>query len=209
MHASDNSEDAFACQTLRFYEENAQTYAEQTRAIELAHLYQPFFKYIPKGGKILDVGCGAGRDLKRFINEGYEAVGIDPSETLAAMASEYSGCKVLVSSVQNTNFSQEFDGVWACASLIHLPRHELPVALGKISLALRSHGVLLVSMQIGSGEMVMDDGRFVARYTSKEVSDAIKQAGFELIDLWDTPDSLPSRHSLLWVNAIARKQLGA
>ena len=209
MHASVSNGDAFARQTLRFYEENAESYAAQTRAIELAHLYQPFFKYIPRGGRILDVGCGAGRDLKRFIEEGYEAVGIDPSETLAAKANEYSGCKVLVSSVQNINFSQEFDGVWACASLIHLPRHELPAALGKISLALRSHGVLLVSMQIGSGEMVMHDGRIVVRYTSVEVSNAIKQAGFELIEMWNTPDSLPSRHSLLWVNAIARKQLDA
>lgn len=209
MHASDDSEHAFACQTLRFYEENAETYAEQTRAIDLAHLYKPFFKYIPRGGKILDVGCGAGRDLKRFIDEGYEAVGIDPSETLAAMASEFSGCEVLISSAQNINFSQEFDGVWACASLIHLPRHELGDALGKISHALRTEGVLFVSMQIGSGEMVMDDGRFVARYTSEEVSNAIKQAGFELVDMWDTPDSVPSRHALRWVNAIARKQLCA
>lgn len=205
MHASDDSDDAFACQTLHFYETNAEIYAEQTRGIDLAHLYKPFLKYIPRGGRILDVGCGAGRDLRRFADEGFEAVGIDPSEKLAAMASEFSGCNVLVSSVQDLSFNQEFDGAWACASLIHLPRHELPSALGKISLALRARGVLFVSMQIGSGEMVMDDGRFVARYTSKEVSNAIEQADFELVDVWITPDSSPARHSLVWVNAIARK----
>lgn len=205
MHAADKSEDALACQTLRFYDSNAQLYAEQTRGIDLAHLYKPFLATIPRGGRILDVGCGAGRDLKRFVDEGFEAVGVDPSEKLAAIASEFSGCKVLVSGVQDLSFNQEFDGAWACASLIHLPRHQLPSALGKIFLALRQRGVLFVSMQIGSGETVMEDGRFVARYTSEELSAAIEQARFELVNLWITPDSLPGRHSVVWVNAIARK----
>lgn len=118
MHASDDSEDTIAYQTLRFYETNAEVYAEQTRGIDLAHLYKPFLKCIPRGGRILDVGCGAGRDLRRFMDDGFEAVGVDPSEKLAAIASEFSGCKVLVSGVQDLSFNQEFDGAWACASLI-------------------------------------------------------------------------------------------
>lgn len=206
MHADDKSEEAHACQTLRFYDINAELYAKQTRGIDLAHLYRPFLTKIPRGGKILDVGCGAGRDLKRFVEEGFDAVGVDPSEKLAVMAREFSGCEVLVSNVREISFDQEFDGVWACASLIHLPHRQLPSALERIFSALRPGGALFVSMQIGSGETVMEDGRFVARYTSEELSDAIGQARFELTDLWITPDSLPGRHSVVWVNAIAKKR---
>lgn len=205
MHATDQSEDALACQTLRFYDTNAELYAEQTRGIDLAHLYKPFLSTLPIGGRILDVGCGAGRDLKHFVEEGFEAVGVDPSDKLSAIASEFSGCQVLVSSVQNLSFNQEFDGAWACASLIHLPRRHLPSALGKIFRSLRPQGVLFISMQIGSGEIVTEDGRFVARYNSEELSAAIEQARFELVNLWITPDSLPGRNSVVWINAIARK----
>ena len=205
MHATDQSEGALACQTLRFYDTNAEVYAEQTRGIDLAHLYKPFLSALPPGSRILDVGCGAGRDLKHFVEEGFEAVGVDPSEKLSAIASEFSGCQVLVSSVLDLSFNQEFDGAWACASLIHLPRRHFPSALGKIFLSLRQRGVLFISMQIGNGEIVTEDGRFIARYTSEELSDAIEQAGFELVNAWITPDSLPGRQSVVWVNAIARK----
>jgi SAM-dependent methyltransferase len=205
MQATDKSDDALACQTLLFYETHAEHYAEQTRAIELDHLYEPFLTAVAKDGKILDVGCGAGRDLKRFAKEGFEAVGIDPSEKLAAMASEFSGCKVLVCEVQDLRFVNEFDGAWACASLIHLPRNQLRGALEKIYVALKPGGVLLVSMQIGTGEIVTADGRFFTRYSSQEMSSAIERSRFELINVWTTPDSLPGRESVTWVNAIARK----
>lgn len=205
MQASDKSDHDLACQTLLFYETNAQLYAEQTRGIDLSHLYEPFLTAVTKGGKILDIGCGAGRDLKRFAEEGFEAVGIDPSEKLAAMAIEFSGCKVLVSEVQDLNFVEEFDGAWACASLIHLPRRQLSGALEKIFSALKPRGVLLVSMQMGSGEAVTNDGRFFTRYSSQELSDATERSQFELINVWITPDSLPGRDSITWINVIARK----
>lgn len=205
MHAADKSDYSLAHHTLNFYNTNAELYAEWTRGIDLAHLYQPFLTNIPRNGKILDVGCGAGRDLKRFVEEGFEAVGIDPSEKLAVMASEFSGCKVLVSGVQDISFNQEFDGAWACASLIHLPRLQLPSALDKIFLALRPRGILFMSMQIGSGDEVLEDGRFVARYTLEELSHAIERAYFEIVNMWTTPDSLPERLSVTWVNVIARK----
>lgn len=205
MRATDQSDDALALQTLLFYETQAELYAAQTRGINLAHLYEPFLTAVTKGGKILDIGCGAGRDLKRFAEEGFEAVGIDPSEKLAALASEFSGCKVLASKVQDLNFVEEFDGAWVCASLIHLPRHQLSGALEKIFFALKPRGVLLVSMQMGSGEEVTDDGRFFTRYSSQELSTAIERSRFEMLNAWITPDSLPGRNSITWINAIARK----
>jgi len=205
MQAAKKSEDDLAFQTLHFYESNAQLYAEQTRGTDLAHLYKPFLASIPKGGKILDVGCGGGRDLRRFVDEGFEAIGVEPSEKLAAIARQFSGCKVLVSGVEDLSINHEFDGAWACASLIHLSRRKLPSALVNISMALRSRGILFVSMRIGSGEIVMEDGRFVARYSSEELCNAIQRAGFELVNVWISTDSLPARHSLFWVNAIARK----
>lgn len=193
--------------TLSFYEDNAIAYADQTARVDLSHLYGPFLSRLPLGAHILDVGCGSGRDLKAFHEKGYEAIGVDPSQSLVNIAREWSGCKVEVGRAETLRFNAKFDGVWACASLLHLPRRIFPLALANINKCLKRDGILFLSMQEGSGARASDDGRYFSRYSSKELSFELTTAGFEIIQIWTTADSLSKRNAISWINIVARKKI--
>lgn len=200
MNHSDDKDKA----TFVYYEANAASYARQTQAADLGELYAKFLPSLGQGARILDVGCGAGRDLKAFREQGFQALGIDPSPSLAKLAREYSGCDVLVERVEEMRFRHEFDGAWACASLLHLPRSVLPVALKRIHDALRPGGVLLLSMQLGLGEMRTTDGRFYTRYQPADLRREVEAVGFDIIEAWQSSDSLGERRSIWWVNIMGR-----
>lgn len=203
MNQPEGSEDA---RTIAYYEANAASYGRQTQAANLDELYASFLPRLRPGSRILDVGCGAGRDLRAFRDRGYGAVGVDPSPALAQLAREHSGCEVLVQPVEATNFRGEFDGVWACASLLHLPRSALPLALRSIRQALRPHGAFFLSMQRGSGETRMADGRFFARYQLSDLRGELQVAGFEILDGWESGDSLGAGRPIRWINLLARSR---
>ncbi len=193
---------------LAYYERNAAMYAEQTSRADLSHLYAPFLALLPPAARILDVGCGGGRDLKAFRQRGFDPVGIDPSPALVEIARRYSGAEALVGKVEDLQLSDAFDGVWACASLLHLPRRVFPEALRRIHSALVGGGVLFLSVQSGAGDLVGEDGRFFARYDSSALRLALKDANFQLLRIWDSEDSLPGRAALTWLNLLAKKPAG-
>jgi SAM-dependent methyltransferase len=198
-----------ALANLAYYEANAKKYAESTLNIDLAHLYEPFLALLPSRARILDVGCGGGRDLKAFRDRGFKPVGIDPSIALANIAREYSGVEVAVAKVEDIEFTEEFDAVWACASLLHLPKKQLPVALMKIKQSILPGGVLYLSVQSGSGEEVLEDGRFYTFYTDTSIRKLIKASELELLRTWMTADSYAGRNRIIWLNLLARKPLHA
>ncbi|MNE48457.1 hypothetical protein D3C80_1429220 [compost metagenome] len=158
---------------------------------------------LPKGGRILDVGCGSGRDLRAFELLGFDCVGIDPSPSLARIAHEYSGCETIVAGVEDLDFKSSFDGVWACASLLHLPRHRFPAALNRILIALKPGGLFFISMQQGEGESVAPDGRLFSRYSVSELNELVSGAGFSVLQEWITDDAQQKRRAISWVNMLA------
>lgn len=190
---------------LAYYEANAATYAEQTLHADLSHLYAPFLSLLPRSARILDVGCGGGRDLKAFRERGFKPFGIDPSLALVEIARQHSGAEVAVAKVEELEFVQEFDAVWACASLLHLPRSVLPEALRRIKRSLVHGGVFFLSVQAGSGECVSEDGRFYARFDESEIRMAVEAIGFSILEAWTTADSLAGRSVIYWINLLARK----
>lgn len=190
-------------QTLAFYNEHAALYARQTMQADLGQLYLRFLPLLPPLGRILDLGCGGGRDLRAFKKLGFNCVGMEPSRQLAYLAAEFSSCEVVVARAQDLKAANAFDGVWACASLLHLPRLELPLAIARVQTALRGGGVLFLSMQEGSGSSIASDGRFYARYSRLELKSIVVSAGMSVIDQWSTPDTLPGRESLTWLNLLA------
>lgn len=191
--------------TIDFYDRNAERYAWQTAQADLSELYLRFLPFVRPGGRILDVGCGGGRDLREFKSRGYRCVGIEPAPRLAQFAREYSECEVSVGNAEDMEFFQEFDGVWACASLLHLDLVKFKVAVENIAAALTVDGALFLSMQEGVGHTVDADGRFYARYTAAELKTIIESCGFTVIEQWSTQDTLPGRESMAWLNLLAKK----
>jgi SAM-dependent methyltransferase len=190
--------------TIDFYELNARHYAELTWSADLSELRSRFLEQLPSGARILDGGCGAGRDLRAFREAGFVAEGIEPAPTLAHIAREFSGCPVRVAKIEELEDRAAFDGVWACASLLHLRRADLPRALDHIWRALRESGLLFLSVQKGTGEIVAADGRFYCLYQEDELLTMVRRAGFDPRSVWKSGDALPNRSSIRWINILAR-----
>lgn len=188
--------------TIRFYEDHAQEYFDRTIGADLSHLYAPFLMHIPPGGRILDAGCGSGRDLKVFRQRGFDPVGIDAAPTLAILAEQVSGVPCYRMSLEQMTFDRAFDGIWACASLLHIPRGQLGRALGGMNRALRAKGTLFASVQAGIGERFAADGRFFSYYKPDEFAQHLEAAQFVVRRTWTTKDALSDR-PVEWINVIA------
>ena len=190
--------------TSKFYDEHADEYFERTVHANLEHLYGRVLPLIPDGGRILDAGCGSGRDLKVFRERGYRPFGIDASPSLVRLAQAYAGVECEVRRLQDIAYLNEFDAVWACASLLHLEKAELGPVLEKLKRALVAGGVLFATVQLGQGESLAPDGRFYAYYNPQEFLQAVQASGLTTLDSWTTEDSLPNRPAVRWLNILAR-----
>ena len=191
--------------TLDYYEKHAREYFERTVSADLSAVYDVFLKHVRPGGRILDAGCGSGRDLKAFRSRGFDPVGIDASDALVNLAREFSGAPCFRIRLEDVSFSSEFDAVWACASLLHLPRTKVLPVLQRLRRSLVDGGTLFVSVQIGEGENFTPDGRFFAYYDPDELLCLVKVSGFTVVEQWTSADALLARRSIRWLNVIARK----
>lgn len=196
--------------TIEYYNSNAEEFYESTVTADMSVQYKLFEKYLGDGAHILDCGCGSGRDSKHFLDDGFEVTAIDGSEELCKKASELTGLEVKHIYFQDLNFDNEFSGVWACASLLHVKRDELPDVLTKITKALRDGGVLYVSFKYGdfSGER---SGRFFTDLDDESFETLIANIPeMVLKEKYISTDVRPGRENERWLNAIVtkRKELG-
>lgn len=145
--------------TLKYYDEKATSYVNRTIDAELFHLQNEFLSRIAEGGRILDLGCGSGRDAKAFLQQGFHVVAVDGSKEMCKLASEYIGQEVLCSTFQEFDPDGMFDGIWACDSLLHLKPIEIYTVMRKLATSLKIGGSFYVSFKYGdsSGER---DGRY-------------------------------------------------
>lgn len=187
--------------TLRYYNNNAETYAEQTRYLDVSQLYTDFEECLCPGARILDLGCGSGRDSKYFLERGYDVTPVDGSAEMCRVASEYLGIPVQRKLFSELKYREEFDGIWACASLHHVPKEQIADIMSKVSRALKPQGVLYASFKYGDDERVVD-GRFFSFYNETDL-DWISDLG--LIEYWITEYDRPKRPREKWLNTLWRK----
>lgn len=138
--------------TINYYNENGREYYKNTVGVKLDHLYKRFLALIPKEGKILDAGCGSGRDTLYFINEGYTVTSMDASQTMAKLCQELTGQACLNLTFHDMVFKEDFDGIWACATLLHVPRNDINVVILKLTNGVKVNGVIYASFKYGSKE---------------------------------------------------------
>jgi SAM-dependent methyltransferase len=190
---------------MTYYDKFAQEYSENTLSLDMSELYVPFLKLLPPKGKILDLGCGPGRDLKYFKDLGHEVLGIDPSAEMVKLVSDYTGAQVIQAKAQKLSYQSEFNGIWACASLLHIPSTELPAVFDNIFLALKSHGVLFCCFKYGDFEGIKEDGRYFT-YVHEDSLRAIlsKTPGLSINQIWKSID-LRDEKGLSWINCLLVK----
>lgn len=135
---------------LTYYNKNAQAYFDSTVNLDLSEHYPRFLARVPVGGLILDAGCGSGRDSKAFLALGYRVSAFDGSAELASLAAAHFGQSVGVRTFSEVTEVAYYDGVWACASLLHVPANQIVATLGNLWAALKPGGAIYVSFRVDS-----------------------------------------------------------
>ena len=191
--------------TIAYYENQAETFFAETVDVDMAPLYARFLARVPTGGRILDAGCGSGRDALAFRRLGYTVTAFEASPTLAQMASEHCGLLVEVRRFQEIDWEDRFDGIWACASLLHVPMAELPEVLGRLGRALKPDGVLYASFKYGAGEREHGGRRFTD--LDEEGLAALVGAvpALAVVETWVTGDRREGREGERWLNAVVAR----
>ncbi|MGD1097104.1 MAG: class I SAM-dependent methyltransferase [Bryobacteraceae bacterium] len=149
----------YVAATTAYYDAHAAEFCENTVTVDVSELYAPFLHEIPAGGRILDAGCGSGRDSLAFLRLGYQVVSIDASAEMVAATTKLTGKEALLLKFDALDFDHEFDGIWACGSLVHIARQDLHSILTRLSRALKPSGVLYMSFKHGDSER-MEGERF-------------------------------------------------
>jgi len=186
-----------------YYDKNAEAYIRSTINEDMSAARARFLRHVIPCGHILDAGCGSGRDARAFAQAGYTVAAFDGSAAMARLAAAYAALPVLHLTFEHVAWRDAFDGIWASASLLHVPRTDLPTVTDKLASALRQGGALYVSLKSGSSDREVD-GRHFTDVTEPEIERLLTAAGLRLADLWSSADVRAGRTET-WVNAIGRR----
>lgn len=192
--------------TLDFYNNNSKSYIESTLSVDMSHLYKDFLKHIPKGGYILDLGCGSGRDSLEFIKQGYSVTAVDGSKELSIAASKLIEQEVICSKFEELQLTEKFHGIWACASLLHVNRKDILDVIKNTSSNLKDNGVFYMSFKYGEKEYIDEKGRYFNCYTEETFNELIsKVEGLDIMKIYKTIDIVPGRGDIIWLNILCIK----
>lgn len=193
-------------QTIEYYNKNAQEYYSKTVKTDMSKLCDRFLKYVKTGGTIIDIGCGSGRDMKYFIEHGYQAVGIDASYEMCKLAGS------LKLDIENVSIEEwvpkrKYDGIWANASLLHVPFPEIDSFFRKSESCMNAGGIVFISMKVGLKKDCDEKGRYFFPF-SENILDTIlvNHKTFRLRDKWYSDDKL-GRNEFQWLNVILEQSI--
>ena len=193
--------------TLEHYDRRAADFWEGTRGHDVSQNINALLRHVEAQPPftILDFGCGPGRDLAAFLKLGHLAIGLEGSERFAAMARENSGCEVWRQDFLALDLPEaRFDGVFANASLFHVPVQELPRVLGELHATLKPGGVLFSSNPRGANEEGWNKGRFGAYHDLEAWRGFMQHVGFTEIEHYYRPEGLP-REQQPWLASVWRR----
>ena len=186
-----------------YYESNAERYAAETLSADMSEQYQRFLPLLKDGVKLLDVGSGSGRDACYFQKQGYQVTALEPSKNLGREIRKVFSGKIICSDIQNYRPTERYDGIWACASLIHL-QEEVLQFFEKIDQYLDDNGIIYISGKNGISTGKVEDGRFFLEFTEQLVEKILTvNKQLKLEQLWYTED-VSGRRGFRWLNVVLR-----
>ena len=193
-------------ETLLYYNENAELFVNTTINVDFLSVQSKFLNKLHQKASILDFGCGSGRDTKYFLSKGFGVDAIDGSEELCKIASEYTGIQVKQMLFEELDEVEAYDGVWACASILHAEKKQLPNIMKKIATATKKGGTVYTSFKYGDFEGVRN-GRFFTYLTEESFKELFRKVPELAIEkLWISADVRAERGEERWLNIVLRKQ---
>ena len=191
--------------TLNYYNTNAHSFVSSTLSVDFSQTQDKFLHLLPLAAAILDFGCGSGRDTKYFLDAGMQVDATDGSEELCRLASEYTGIPVRQMLFEELDAKAQYDGIWACSSILHLSQESLKDVLKKMIAALKEHGIIYTSFRYGTFEGERN-GRFFTDFTEETFREFVADVdGIRIEEMWITGDVRPGRGDERWLNLILRK----
>lgn len=192
--------------TISYYAQTAEQFIQNTVHTNMDSLYKEFVPLVSPKGTILDLGCGSGRDTLYFSQQGFHVVPLDATKEFVDHTFQLTGIQPVHTSFANMELApQSFDAVWACASLLHVPRTELADILKKIRGALKPQGILYLSFKYGIFEG-MRNGRYFTDMDESSLASLMSRTGdLSLHKQWVSEDVRPDKRGA-WLNALYRKE---
>lgn len=191
--------------SIDYYNRYAVPYYEETVDVDMTEVIEPFMELLPENAEVLDLGCGSGRDTIVLEERGFYVTPMDGSEEMCKLAEINTDQEVLQMTYDEMEFDDVFDGIWACAALVHLTDDEMREIMKKLIQALKADGILYFSVHKGDRDGIYN-GRYFRDYTRKELSDLMEEfPGLELINMWTTQDARSGKSDGQWLNVLAKK----
>lgn len=188
-----------------YYVGNAKNYYEQTANVDPSSFLQPLADCLTPPARIIDVGCGSGRDLLWFRQKGYETIGFEGSTGLAELARTHSGSPVIEGNFKTFDFSTLFaDAILLIGALVHLPHHRMPVVFESITRALSPGGKVLISLKGGEGDFIDYHGRRFFLWQKSELDARFQGAGFGVLRFFRQVSKV--RRNDVWLGYVLEKR---
>ena len=192
-------------QTISYYDKNAEEFCKNTIDADMSFCRDKFLKYLSAGASILDAGCGSGRDSVAFKQLGYRVIAMDASLEICKEAEKVLRQKVICKTFEELDDENVYDGIWACASLLHVPKESMGEVLYRLKRALKDGGILYAGFKYGEDEKIVS-GRLFSYYNEQSLSALMSENGFDVLELFVTQDVREDRQEEMWVNVVGVKK---
>ncbi|MDG1369254.1 MAG: class I SAM-dependent methyltransferase [Paracoccaceae bacterium] len=194
---------------IQFYDTNAEQFLNDTRAVDMTVLRNQFLAALPQSPadtmRILDAGTGSGRDALAFRRAGYRVAAFDASLAMVEAAKDFAELPVRHLRFEDFYWSHPFEGIWACASLLHVVREDLSEVMRRLTDHLVTDGILYASFKLGTGER-QEDGRHFTDMNEETLSSLLDEyPALQQVEIWRSLDGRPDRKEDIWLNVLLRK----
>ena len=188
-----------------YYNSNSESFIKDTRNIDMKKNYEVFLANVPDRGLILDAGCGSGRDSLIFQKLGYRVDAFDGSSSMVSEAKKLTGLNIELSTFEDFEFNRSCNGIWACASLLHVRRANLVSILTRLSEGLISGGVLYSSFKYGNNERLNGERYFndINEHVLKAYVDTVPD--ISVMQTWVTGNRRTNDNDEKWLNSLLLK----
>lgn len=192
-----------------YYDHHFTAFIATTRDVDMSETRGRFLKALPlrngRPARILDAGSGSGRDALVFRRLGYAVSAFDASPAMVAATQAHSDVPTRLMRFEDFTWEHAFEGIWACASLLHVAEADLPGVIARLAAHLVPGGALYLSFKRGKGERLKDGRRFTDM-TAERLAALLRRSGaFGQPDIWQSRDCRPDRASEMWVNSVVKK----
>lgn len=199
------SSEQLQLETFSYYDSHAASLIENTQTLTDTEWYKQFTSLLSPRASILDAGCGAGYASQYFLQQGFVVTAFDASKPLVQFASQLIHQPVYHLKYEEITFENQFDGIWACASLLHVPRSHMALVIHKLVVALKDHGILYANFVYGEKE-TSRGGILFNDYTEMEFSAVLSaEPQLQRLRTWKSPDLPPARPDREWLHILVRK----